>query len=232
MTLPADVQPLEPGALIDLFPLDATALGGSILHFHGYTQLGAITWQGVAYTPWPLEIEGFEKTGDQQPVPTLGVGNVDGAISALCLAYDDVVGAVLTHRRTLGKYLDAINFPAGNPTADPTQELPPEVWLIERKSAETREAVHFELSSALNFHGVQLPRRQIVANLCAWVAIGGYRGYHCGYNGGPVADDQDRPTNDPAKDQCSGSLAACKLRFGPNCALPYGGFPASGMTRS
>lgn len=230
MTIYADIQTLEPGALVDLFSIDSTALGGSVEYFHGYTQVGTITWQAQAYNPWPIDTEGFEKTGDQQPVPKLRVGNVDGSISALCLAYDDLVGAIITHHRTLGKYLDAVNFPGGNPTADPTQELPIDTWFIERKSSEDNETVEFELSSALNFNGVQLPRRQIIANLCAWVAIGGYRGPFCGYTGGPVADINDNPTTDPTKDQCSGSLKACKMRF--NGVLPFGGYPASGMTRT
>jgi lambda family phage minor tail protein L len=48
------------------------------------------------------------------------VGNVDGSITALCLSYQDLVGAVLTRHRTLGKYLDAANFGGTNATADPT----------------------------------------------------------------------------------------------------------------
>lgn len=40
----ADVQSLEPGALVDLFELDGTSIGGSLLRFHGYTQLATLTW--------------------------------------------------------------------------------------------------------------------------------------------------------------------------------------------
>ena len=38
-----------------------------------------------------------------------------------------------------------------------------------------------------------------------------------------VADD---PTDDPALDQCKGCLSSCKLRFGENNELSFGGFPA------
>ncbi|MCP1507242.1 lambda family phage minor tail protein L [Pseudomonas marginalis] len=34
------------------------------------------------------------------------------------------------------------------------------------------------------------------------------------------------PTDDPAKDQCKGCLSSCKLRFGENNELSFGGFPA------
>src|SRR3546814_18403294 len=62
--------------------------------------------------------------------------------------------AKLTRRRTLAKYLD------GMPDADPDEEFPPEIWFIEQKVGETSEAVEFELASAMDFQGVQLPRRQ------------------------------------------------------------------------
>ena len=232
MGIYADVQALEPGALVDLYVLDGTNIGGSILNFHGYTQVGTITWQGVQYEPWPLQAEGFEKTGDQQPVPKLSVGNIDGSISSLCINFQDMVGAKLTVHRTLGKYLDAVNFPGGNPTADPTQEIPPEIWYIERKASEDNEVVQFEFSSPLNFQGAQLPGRQIIANVCPWVAIGGYRGQFCGYTGGPVADLNDVATSDPSKDNCSGTITGCKFRFGGAPSLPFGGFPAAGLTRT
>ena len=40
----ADVQKLEPGAEVVLLELDGTNIGGSVLHFHGYTQGGQITF--------------------------------------------------------------------------------------------------------------------------------------------------------------------------------------------
>src|SRR5450830_1024916 len=109
----SDIQTLEPGAKVQLFTLDASNIaGGVVLHFHGYQQVGTITWQGVAYTAWPIQAEGFTKTSEgQQPAPKLSVGNVDGSISALCIQLDDLVGATLTRHVTLGKYLDAVNFP-------------------------------------------------------------------------------------------------------------------------
>jgi phage-related protein len=48
MTIAADVQKLEPGAMVELFDLDATAItgggSGDVLHFHAYTQVGPIYW--------------------------------------------------------------------------------------------------------------------------------------------------------------------------------------------
>ncbi len=231
MTVEADVQKLAPGAIVELFTLDASEIGGGMVRFHGHNESGAITWQSEEFSPWPIKAEGFALTGDQQPMPKLLVGNVNGAISALCVMFDDLVGTKVTRQRTFARYLDAANFPGGNVEADPDQEFPPEVWFIERKSNETKQAVEFELSSALDFNGVQLPRRQIIAGRCLWLSIGGYRGPYCSYVGPPVAEADGTPTSDPARDRCGGMIRDCKLRFGEDGALSFGGFPAAGMVR-
>ena len=228
MSITADIQTLEPGALIELWDLDATGIGGDVNRFHAHTQFESIWWQGNEYSPWPLEASGFSRESDSPSTPKVQVGNVNGSISALCIYFDDLVGAKLTRRRTLGKFLDAQNFPDGNPTADPAEEMIPEVWYIERKSAESKKVVEFELSSALDFNGVQLPRRQIVSNLCTWR----YRSTECGYTGPAVADSDNKPTSDASEDKCSKDLAGCKLRWGLDQPLPYGGFPAAGLLRS
>ncbi|MCG7087634.1 phage minor tail protein L, partial [Pseudomonas aeruginosa] len=46
MTITADDQALEPGALVRLFDLDCTGFGGEMLRFHGHLQQGPIHWQG------------------------------------------------------------------------------------------------------------------------------------------------------------------------------------------
>jgi lambda family phage minor tail protein L len=148
---------------VELFEIDATEISGDMLRFHGYTQLGHIYWQGEDYSPWPIQAEGFELQPSKPPTPRLTVANIDGSISAICLQYQDMVGAVVIRHRTLGKYMDAANFGGTNATADPTQELPPDRWFIERKASEDSTAVQFELSSALDFNGIVLPRRTITA---------------------------------------------------------------------
>lgn len=110
-----------------------------------------------------------------------------------------------------------------NPTADPNQYLSRDVWVVDRKSSENRVFIEFELAAPIDVAGVMLPRRQVVANVCAWR----YRSAECGYAGGPVADRDDNPTNNPALDACGKRLASCKLRFGQTGVLPYGGFPGT-----
>ncbi|MBH1446619.1 phage minor tail protein L [Stenotrophomonas maltophilia] len=228
----ADAQQLEPGGRVTLYELDASSFGADQLFFHQHLQSGVIWWQGQEYGAWPIKTEGFARTGDQPPTPKLGVSNIDGRISALCLAFDDLVGARVIRRQTLVKYLDAANFPDGNPTADPDEHFQDEVWFIERKTSEGKETVEFELTTAIDLNGEQLPGRQIIAGVCGWLIRGGYRGPYCGYTGPPVADANDIPTDDPARDQCSGLVRGCKLRFGADRELPYGGFPAAGLLRT
>lgn len=228
MTINADVQTLEPGAQVVFWHLDASMLNAGEVRFHANRD-GPMWWRGQEYSPWAITAEGFARTSDQQPRPKLAVQNVGGSISLLCHVYDDLIGAVLTRYRTLERYIDAANFPNGtNPTADPNEQFTPERWIIDRKSSESPEVVEFELSSALDFMGVQLPRRQIIANQCPWA----YRGAGCAYVGPPVADKYDVPTSDPTKDACSHTVRGCKLRQWPDGVLNYGGFVAAGLVRT
>lgn len=232
MAIESDIQSLEPGSRIVLFEVDATSLNADQLFFHAHLQSGPIFWQGQQYDPWPIECEGFERNTSQTPTPTLRVSNIDGTITALCLLFDDLVGSRVIRRQTLKQYLDAENFPDGNPNADPNEHFPDEIWYIERKSGENNEVVQFELASAADLNGASVPGRQIIANACTWILRGGYRGPYCGYNGPPVADINDNPTSDPSLDVCGGRVGSCKLRWGENEPLTYGSFPAASLIRS
>lgn len=211
---------LEPGNRVVLFDVDCTGIGGDFLRFHAHRQEASIFWQGNEYKPWAIEATGFEHTSDaQQPEPKITVGNTGGTISALCVFLDDLVGAKVTRRTTLRQYLDAVNFPAGNPTADPNEEFPLEIWYIEQKSGENNIQVEFTLSSALDFGGQQLPGRQI-AGVCQFE----YRGAECGYTGSAYFTIKDVSTDDPAQDRCSKKTTGCECRFGVNEPLSWGGF--------
>jgi lambda family phage minor tail protein L len=224
-----DIQKLEVGLYVELFELDLTPLSGDVYYFHGYTQVGPIYWQGVQYSPWPIKVEGMGMTGEgQQSNPSLSVGNVSGFITALCKAYQDLVDAKITRHRTLGRYMDAANFPAGNDEADPDEHFADDVYVIDQKQSADSELVVFVLKSPLIATDRQLPGRQIIANCCQWLSIGGYRGVYCGYTGSVYATDKDVITSDPGQDKCSGTLTGCKLRFGANNQLRYGSYPSAG----
>jgi lambda family phage minor tail protein L len=227
----SDVQKLNPGKLVEMFELDAAAIGGDVLRWHsGVNVLGNdLVWNGETYSRFPVEASGFERSSKGTlPRPKIRVANISGLIGAICRELDDLMGARLTRRRTFAKYLDAVNFPGGvNPEADPNCAFADEVWFVDRKANENGVFIEFELSAAFDVRGVKLPRRQCIQNVCPW----GYRSPECGYAGGPVADKNDVPTTVPGDDACGKRLASCKLRFGAFAELPFGGFPGVGLIR-
>ncbi|HBR4365118.1 phage minor tail protein L [Klebsiella oxytoca] len=251
MSLHADYQKLDPGDEIRLFEIDGSAFNmGENFYFHGYniphteaeilaaggdeSKLPAksIWWQGTEYKAWPCELEGIESsTSGSDAQPTLRVGNINGSISALCLYYDDLAQARVTIRETQKQYLDSRNFSEENSTADPTQEKR-HLYFIDTKSLETDELVEFTLSSPMDLQGVLIPTRQY-HSLCTWCIRNKYRsGDGCDYAGTRYFDKNNKPVDDPSKDICNGTLSACKLRFGDNNELPFGGFPGTSLIRS
>lgn len=227
----AEIQKLEPSAIIELFELDASSIGGDVLRFHAGTNslTQPVVWQGNTYTPYPVQASGFDYSGNGQlPRPKMRVANLTGAISLLVLTYDDLLGAKVKRRRTLAKFLDAVNFPGGvNSYADPTAAFPDDIFQIDRKSSENREVVEFELAAAFDVAGVMLPRRQIIQNVCTWK----YRGGECGYTGTNYFDANDAPVGSAGLDVCGKRLTSCEARFGATAELPFGSFPAAGLTR-
>lgn len=231
LKISSELQKLAPNAIIELYELDASPFGGSVYYFHAGTNdlTQAVTWQGQEYQPYPVQITGFEiSTGGQIPRPKMAVSNVSGIITALVLAYDDLLGAKVTRKRTMQKYLDAINFSGGvNPNADPTAEFPDDIYYVERKTSENKSAVEFELSASFDVQGVKLPRRQIIQNICPWK----YRGAECGYAGTNYFDSNDQPVGSLGLDVCGKRISSCELRFGANAELPFGGFPAASLIK-
>lgn len=70
----------------------------------------------------PYKLEGLEASTDGSSAqPTLTVANIDSSITALCLAYDDMLQAKVTIHDTLTHYLGCAQFPDEIPQ-DPLQE--------------------------------------------------------------------------------------------------------------
>jgi len=231
-TIAPEIQSLTPSAIIELFEIDTTNVGGLVYRFHGGTNnlISSLVWQGNSYSPFPIQASGFEWSGKGQlPRPTITVANVTGAISSLVLLYQDLIGCKVSRIRTLAKFIDAVNFPGGvNPTADPTAEFNRDIYYIDRRAAENRDAVSFELSAAIDLAGVGVPRRQIIQNYCSWK----YRGAECGYTGTTYFDTNDASVATLAQDVCGKRLSSCRARFGTYGSLPYGGFPAAGLLKA
>ena len=171
----SEVQKINPSAIIELFALQLdNALHGAttIYRFHAGSNLnanGEIVFAGNTYLRFPIEATGFAYQRGQLPRPKLRVSNATGLVSSILVSVNqvtrgnDLTGATFTRIRTMARFLDAINFPGNtNPlgTPDPSAEFKRQVFTIDRKSAENREVVEFELAASLDMAGVRAPKRQ------------------------------------------------------------------------
>ena len=187
----SELQKLNPSARIELFVLElveglhyATGNPSSVpttFRFHAGSNMNTnqeIIWQGNTYQKLPMSFEGAEFSGKGQiPRPTLTIANLGGItrsgevitvtdlmiIVNVTTPQNDLTDAKLTRITTLASELDAANFPGNsNPFGTPSaNELPQEIFFIDRKSTETRDLVQFELVSNLDQTNLQLPRRQV-----------------------------------------------------------------------
>ena len=205
------------------------------------------------------------------PRPTLRISNLFSTITALIATLPNgLEGAKVTRIRTLARYIDDVNFrsetlllvteggdrlttesgdffeafsSSGNPhgTPDSTAIFPKEIYYVDRKSAENRNLIEFELASAFDLAGVRAPKRQCISR-CQWV----YKSAECGYDPtvGPgktvdgvnyrfftandaFEDEIGNPITE-ADDVCGKRQSSCECRFGENKELPFGGYPGIG----
>ena len=175
-----EVQKINPSAIIELFTLQLNnSLHGAntTYRFHSGSNLnanGEIVWAGNSYQRFPIQATGFAYQQGQIPRPKLVVSNALGTISAILLLVNetttgnDLTGATFVRIRTMARFLDAVNFPGNtNPlgTPDPTAEFKRQIYTVDRKSAENRDVVEFELAAAIDIAGVRAPKRQCTRSL-------------------------------------------------------------------
>lgn len=171
-----DVYKPDLGEEVELFILDPTAIDSSlsVMYFCSSVKYNsAVKWKNAAgdgwvdYSPIPIEAEGFESTGQGTlPRPKIRINNV-GALGALqgplfttMRDYNDLLGAKITRYKTLGKYL------YGNTTQDYDAHFPPDVYLINQKTAQNPIYVEWELAPYFDCQGIKLPRRLILKDIC------------------------------------------------------------------
>lgn len=193
----------------------------------GYKQVSGVGINQEAES-WTLACNGsLDAMREAQPTPKLSIGNVANEVTALCLQFDDLVKFKVRIHTTLMEYLDAANWIAGNPDANPSEENL-QTFYVNAKTAETRVQVDFELCSPFDVQGLQLPARQITSQ-CEWCRNGWYRsGTGCDYAGTKYFTADGTPTDNPALDKCGGLLIDCRIRYGDE-PMPFGGFPAANL---
>ena len=176
----SETQSINPGSVIEMFELTTDAAlhgsattyrfhdGSNPIAYGNSNSNGNIVWNGNTYIAVPLEADGFKYANGQLPRPTLTISNVTNLITDILLNVNvvtpgnDLTVAVVTRVRTLARFLDAVNFTGNtNPygTPDPTAEYAKEIYKIDRKSAENRSVVQFELAAAIDLANIRIPLR-------------------------------------------------------------------------
>lgn len=243
MSVPTlDIQKPDIGPVAELYEVDCTAIFGEVLRFVPSPLIvdpsapvpQPVIWRGETYAPRACQSEGWLWDGQGPlPQPKLSIGNTDRAISALCIAYSDLQGAIVTRHQVPLKYLD------GMPDADPDVELDPDIYVIDQKTLQNKMVVEFSVGSAIDVQGRLIPGRQIIQSYCSFR----YRRWNgtdfvydqgsaaCPYTGDKYFDANGNPVADPAQDKPSKRLqSCCKKRF-PTGDLPFGGFPGAAKYR-
>jgi len=147
------------GATADLTDNNGNLEWYSLLDDSNFGSTSSAHYGEQTYSAFPVESEGWEIRGSGSlPRPTVRFANINNYWSAHLSNYDDLVGAKVTRRRTLQKHLGT----------NPPVEFNRDVYYIERKTTETATMVEFELASAFDVQGIQLPRRAVLASRCPW----------------------------------------------------------------
>ncbi|EEY9191575.1 phage minor tail protein L, partial [Escherichia coli] len=116
-----------------------------------------VTWQGRQYQAYPIQGSGFELNGKGTSTrPTLAVSNLYGMVTGMVEDMQSLVGGTVVRRKVYARFLDAVNFVAGNPEADPEQELS-DRWVVEQMSELTAMTASFVLATPTETDGALFP---------------------------------------------------------------------------
>lgn len=229
-------QNLNPDGLVELFILDAGAIGGGIIRFSSTQEMDGtpIKWKGVEYPPHNFKTEGFSWDQESMPRPKIsadvgGLKDLSITLYSLIVGYLGAQGATLYRIRTHVRYLDG-HVDGGNDIA-----YPMDVFMVDRLISATNKTLVWELIAPLDLPNCLLPSRPAVRDICCWI----YRRYNtttsqfeynessmaCPYTGTNYFNKIGEACP-ISEDECGRRLSDCVKRFGQENPLPYGGFPA------
>ena len=191
MAIPiSELQSITPSSIIELFKLELVegthypngnpSGVPTVFRFHAGTSMNTqsdIKWQNEFYQRFPVTATGFSFKGrgqiarPQLQMSNLGgitrsgvVINVTGLLNIVndTTPHNDLLNAKLTRLSVLASSLPNDNFVGNNPFGTPNNnELPQEIFYIDRKVNENREFVIFELVSRLDTENRKIPARQV-----------------------------------------------------------------------
>lgn len=189
-----------------------------------------LKFDGESYTPIEMDVNGFEWNGQgSQPTPTLQISNKHRTLASLVREFNNLRGAKFIRTRTFRKHLDD----GSDPDAD--MVFPREVYRINRKAAQNKIFMEFEIATALDQEGVQIPGQQCLKDTCThryrvWDAVTetfDYSKATCPYTGPSYFTRNNTATANASEDFCSKQLKGCTDRFG-DAPLPTRAIPGIG----
>lgn len=230
----SEAQSLSPSAIISLFSLDTSSIGGPALHFVMQAQSESnVVYGGITFTAIDIKFSGMETSGaGALPSPKLSIANTDGVVQSIVNGFGDLNGCILRRVRTFARFLD------GRPDADAAAFFGPDVFRMDRKITDTSDTIEWDLSASIDQEGKMIPGRIAVRDTCLWryrawnqtTSSFDYSKAQCPYAGAQSYDINDQPVIDNSKDVPSRRVGCCEARFGAGQPLPFGGFP--GMARN
>ena len=148
--------------LITLWQLDTTTLGGPVFYFTSAEDFThEIVWGGQLYQALPMDASGFElTTRGAFPQPTVTISNLYGAGNLLLDSYKGLVGADIVRILTLRRFLD------DGETPDPNAYITRDKYVVAQKTSHNAVTIAFKLATRMDVEGTQLPRRQILRDIC------------------------------------------------------------------
>lgn len=231
-----ETQSLSPSAVIHLFTLDASNIGGTVYRFCTEREAdgSSVMFGGFAYPQLSVKTEGFEWNSDgTMPRPKMSASVLNDTFFSLIVLTSGAQGALLLRERTLAKFLD------GHEYGGRGIKFSSDLYIIDRVTTLTKNLVSLELITPLDLPRCELPSRVALRDMCPWVYrhrdgnawVYDQTGNACPYTGTAYFDKFGAKC-DAANDSCGHTMTDCVKRFGTRKALPYGGFPGLARTRA
>lgn len=221
-----ELEKLEQSAMIRLFDVDLTGMGGPLSRFHSglNEKMEPVIWQGYVYSGFPAKMDGIKRTAQgASNRPTLTLSNVTGIVTGLFSQYNELVGGIVYVRDVYAKFLDKENFIDNiNPDEDKNQEYV-SYYKIQKPNSINAQSATFELSLPMEADNKLIPANIITCTSCQWR----YRRKGCGYDGNAYFDRFGNPVGSIEEDECGKRETDCNLRFGAGNSIPIRIFPSA-----
>lgn len=231
----AENQKLSGDTQIHLYKLDATAIGGDVYCFTSaaYSD-SAIVFDGQAYTPVDIKVEGFEWNGQGSlPTPRVHLEKITLSMRAILRSTSNLQGAIFTRTRTYAKFLDD----GSDPDPDAIQSY--DVYIVERLIGASKREVELELAASIDQQGRRIGK-QMLRDYCPLIyrvfdpvtETFDYTKATCPYDGNDFFKADGTQTDNPAEDVPSKTFNnCCRKRFG-SAPKPFGGYPGLAKVRA